>query len=77
MLKWNASDKEETHQCVAERDGDWITFKCPKCPDYVRRMNYKTGEMIAPKVKEGKNFRYKHSGMHIPVGLQPELYNPN
>ncbi len=75
MTNWQSLNNEETHQCTAERDGDWITFRCPKCSDYVRLMNFKTGEMVAPKAKGV--FRYKHTGLHIPVGLQPERYNPN
>ncbi len=65
--------KGETHQCTAHRDGDWVTFRCPECRDYVRRMNLKTGEMTSTKSKSP----YKHTGLHIPVGIQPEMYNPN
>ncbi len=64
---------EEAHQCTAQREGDWVTFRCPKCRDYVRRMNVVTGEMTAPK----SNSPYRHSGLHIPIGIQPEIYNPN
>ena len=73
MLKWQGLNEPETHQCIAEREGDWITFRCPKCSDYVRRMNYKTGEMIAPK----RYNPYRHTGMHLPVGIQADMYNPN
>lgn len=73
MTNWQVNNNEEAHKCTAERKGDWIVFRCPKCKDYVREMNYKTGEMIAPK----RYNPYKHTGMHIPIGLQPEMYNPN
>jgi hypothetical protein len=73
MTNWHTHNGEETHKCTAERKGDWITFRCPHCKDYVRHLNYKTGEMIAPK----RYNPYKHTGTNLPIGLQPEMYNPN
>jgi hypothetical protein len=65
--------KEEIHLCTAQRDGDWVTFRCPECRDYVRRMNVRTGEITPSKSRT----THRHSGLHIPVGMQPEMYNPN
>ena len=62
----------DEHSCTSERKGDWIIFKCPQC-DYVRKMNYKTGEM---KVKGG-NLTTLHKGFHVPVGLQPDKLGMN
>lgn len=36
---------EETHHCTSHRDGDWITWRCPHCAGYERRLNWRTGEM--------------------------------
>lgn len=63
---------ENKHQCESRRDGDWIIFSCSQC-DYVRKINYKTNKMEVT----GGNATTSHSGFHIPVGLQPEKYNPN
>lgn len=62
----------EKHTCTSEKKGDWIIFTCPDC-DYVRKLNYKTQEM---KVSGG-NITTAHSGLHIPVGLQPENLSLN
>jgi hypothetical protein len=35
----------DTHHCTSHRDGDWITWRCPQCAGYERRMNWRTGEM--------------------------------
>ncbi|MCE7921466.1 MAG: hypothetical protein DYG98_00250 [Haliscomenobacteraceae bacterium CHB4] len=35
----------DVHQCTSHRDGEWITWRCPHCKDYERRLNWKTGEM--------------------------------
>ena len=61
------------HECTAERDGDWVIFTCPHCDDYVRRMNFKTGEM--PPMKSWNDI--PHRGLFVPVGLQPEKYCEN
>jgi hypothetical protein len=37
-------DNFERHQCEAKRKEDWLIFTCPQC-DYIRKMNWKTGEM--------------------------------
>lgn len=46
------------HQCTSHREGDWITWKCPYCRGYERKMNWKTGEM---RLKTGGS-QALHSG---------------
>lgn len=50
------------HKCTSDREGDWIVFRCPKCPDYERRLNWRTGEM---KVRAGKG-NIQHTGFYLP-----------
>lgn len=33
------------HHCTSHREGDLIIWRCPLCPSYERRFNWKTGEM--------------------------------
>ncbi len=62
----------ERHECESRRKGDLIIFKCPQC-NYERHMNIQTGEMY---VKEG-NMTALHSGMHWPIGVQPDRLSLN
>ena len=40
-------DKDGTkHRCEAEKKGDWVIYTCPQCPDYERRHNLITDQMI-------------------------------
>jgi len=64
--QYDSNHEEERHECFSERKGTWIIFRCPEC-DYVRRMNWETGEM---KVRGGE-FSVLHSGMHYPIGINP------
>jgi hypothetical protein len=54
------------HECTSTRDGDWIVFLCPRCPDYERRINWRTGtsqvRSVSPEVR--------HSGQHVPLEHQ-------
>ncbi len=54
------------HECDSYRNGDWIIFRCPSCPDYERRINWRTGKIMV------KNSRpdVMHSGTHVPHGLE-------
>lgn len=36
----------EVHHCTSHRDGDWITWRCPLCEGYERRLNIRTGVMF-------------------------------
>lgn len=53
------------HQCEATREEDWVVFRCPQCPDYERRLNWRTGAMQVRNVKAD----IRHSGAYTP----PEL----
>lgn len=66
QLEHYPSDERERHECFSERKDNWVIFRCPQC-EYVRWMNWETGEM---KVREG-DFMVLHSGMHYPVGIDP------
>ncbi|HGY54844.1 MAG TPA: hypothetical protein ENK44_04000 [Caldithrix abyssi] len=61
------------HECESHRDGDWIIFRCPLCPDYERRFNWRTDEM---KVK-GDHPRVSHSGKYYPHELKSVFEYPN
>ncbi|MBX2891299.1 MAG: hypothetical protein KF734_10255 [Saprospiraceae bacterium] len=49
----------DIHECTSHRDGEWITWRCPHCKDYERRLNWKTGEM---NVRRGRSTA-QHIGM--------------
>lgn len=50
----------EQHDCSAVRDGDWIIYRCPKCPLYERRYNCRTGEMAV----RGADSAIRHRGVY-------------
>lgn len=56
----------EQHSCVARAEGDWIVFRCPKCPDYERRINWRTGQMESRNVKS----HVIHTGNSVPEELE-------
>ena len=60
------SENENIHNCECSREGDWLVFTCPECPDYERRMNWKTGEMHL----KGGDEMILHRGSFIPAGLE-------
>ncbi|RMF58040.1 MAG: hypothetical protein D6748_09825 [Calditrichaeota bacterium] len=72
-IDFNAPDETITHECESHREGDWIVFHCPECPDYERRINWRTGEMI---VKNSDPF-IRHQGHHIPEEFKDALLNVN
>lgn len=57
---------EEHHECTSTRDGEWIVFRCRRCPDYERRINWRTGASHVQSV--GHDVR--HSGYHVPLEHQ-------
>lgn len=63
----------DTHPCNGFRDGDWIIFRCEQCPNYERRMNWRTGEVrsrhTAPEIR--------HNGFYIPPQYQEIMLNSN
>ena len=72
-LTFSAPTPEHTHPCTSERHGDWLVFRCAQCPDYERRINWKTGEMQVRGGRPG----IMHRGMHLPLGATPEQCSPS
>lgn len=53
------TSEKETHKCTSYKEGDWIVFKCPFCPQYERRMN-----LINRRMKtKGSSENILHIGM--------------
>jgi len=75
MLKVNFEKpvNGEHHECEAIRRGDWIIFSCPKCPDYERRLNWRTGKMTS----KGARADVQHSGMYFPHEFAGAFQNLN
>jgi hypothetical protein len=40
-----------SHECEATHLGDWVVYRCPKCSDYERRYNWRTGTMKTTGLK--------------------------
>lgn len=45
-----------SHKCTSEVQGDWVVFRCEHCPDYERRINWKTGETTVKGAKEIQHY---------------------
>lgn len=60
----------EHHPCTSTRDGDWIIFRCGRCPDYERRMNWRTGASQVHNPQPD----FQHSGHHVPFA--PPVESP-
>jgi len=56
------------HECTSTRSGDWIVFRCPRCPDYERRLNWRTGATHALNVRP----ELRHFGHHVPIECQAD-----
>ena len=67
------NDSVETHKCTSVRDGDWIIYHCPKCWDYERRFNWRTGEMKTRNIKANIN----HTGTHVSMEYLDVLKSAN
>ena len=65
---------ENKHKCYAERDGDWVVFRCTLCRDFERRINLVTRQMKSTIDPDNINL---HTGMYIKPGFDTGLYNPN
>lgn len=65
---------ENKHKCYAEREGDWIVFRCLICDDFERRINLVTRQMESTIDPGNMNL---HTGMYIKPGLDTGLYSPN
>lgn len=67
------SQDYNSHQCQSFRDGDWIIFHCEQCPDYERRLNWRTGDTRS----RNASAEIQHQGFHIPAQYQELLQNRN
>lgn len=61
------------HECDVKREGDWMVFTCPKCPEYERRINGRTHEMSVKKSYALVN----HSGTYDPFVHPADLESLN
>jgi len=75
QIRFELNDVEgEFHTCESHREGDWLVFTCPHCPDYENRFNLQTGERRSQPIPDPTIF---HQGTHIPVGMEQDLFYPN
>lgn len=69
----NPTPDSEHHKCQAARNGDWIIFQCPKCQDYERRLNWRTGETRSRNVSA----TIDHHGGYFPREFKEAFENAN
>lgn len=72
-LNFQNHESGEHHKCESHREGDWITFYCPRCPEFERKLNWKTREM---KTK-GASEHIRHSGSYFPSEYRDAFENLN
>ena len=72
-LNFDMPTDAETHVCESHRDGDWIYFRCPKCPEYERKLNWKTGELKTKNAQAHIN----HTGSYAPNEFRDAFLNVN
>jgi DnaJ-class molecular chaperone len=53
----------DIHHCTSHQQGDWITWRCPHCSGYERRLNWRTGEM---SIQRGGS-----EAQHVGISTQP------
>jgi hypothetical protein len=70
-ISFGSSNNVTRHECEAQRDGEWLIFRCPICPDYERRMNWRTGETFARQPYP----EIQHSGFHFSHELISSIMN--
>jgi hypothetical protein len=46
------------HDCTASTEGEWVVFRCPRCPEYERRIHIQTGDTVV----RGLN-QWRHGGV--------------
>jgi hypothetical protein len=73
LIEFNSSE-DGKHKCSSKREGDWVVYSCPHCPDFQKRINLKTGEMESES--DDTNY-YLHSGSYTKPGIDAGHYNPN
>ena len=59
----------EKHACQSRLEGNWIIWTCPHCPDYERKLNWRTGETKSKKSPSHP----EHYGMNLTHGISPRL----
>lgn len=70
-----SSTSKSSHQCSAEKEGEFIVYRCPLCPEYERRIHSKTGVM---EVSGNIGNPHSHHGTYVKAGLDYEGgVNPN
>ncbi len=72
-ISFHANGNDQLHECESFREGDWITFHCPLCPDFQRRLNWRTGEST---VKNG-SMEIRHVGTYFPKEYRSAFENLN
>jgi hypothetical protein len=72
-IEFNARPDKETHECESYRSGEWIIFKCPRCKEYERRLNWQTGKVHTVNA----NDNVYHTGSFFPVEYLEPLSNLN
>jgi hypothetical protein len=63
----------ERHKCEGVESGDWIIYTCPKCDNYMRKDNIKTGEMVVT----GSSAEISHWGSNITKRVHEDYFNRN
>ena len=74
LFQFNAESPETRHICESRKEGEWVVFVCPHCPDFERRMHLKTGQM---KTRPAADPYILHEGVFVPVGLENSHSLPN
>jgi hypothetical protein len=72
-INFNPSKDSIHHKCESIRRGDWIIFRCPRCKDYERRINWRTGEMKS----KGAKAEIHHTGNYFPHEFRDAFENVN
>jgi len=72
-VDFNPRPDFDQHESQGTRNGDWIIFRCPKCPDYERRLNWRTGETKSRNLSPEIN----HNGRYFPHEFKEAFTNLN
>lgn len=51
-ITFENNKRAAVHSCESRREGDWIIYTCPQCPDYERRHHLGKGEMIVEPARD-------------------------
>ncbi len=72
-IRFNGSETSNHHKCESRRNGDWIIFYCPRCPEFERKLNWRTGELET----KGAVKEINHSGSYFPAEYRDAFENVN